>query len=376
MKAPLLLSLFLATSMTHAQQKLPVIKASSVNAHIMEGDDDRYNWRLSPEIRPDVHRTNKIVKPKWIRFYTDCDSIKVHLKPGAHFDFVVLLNGKDSCRTRLESPALKNDAALKPVRRDTIPFVLTEFNNIRIKTVVNHTDTLYLKFDSGTTGLVLTREAIKTKTHQLNTDGAHLQIGGMAWDSLEVYPVQLSGQGTDGRFGWDLFDGKVVEIDYDKNLFIVHSKAPSISTAYARFDMEYTHTLFCIRAKLQLQNKTYANRYLFDNGYQRTLMLDTTIMREQHYPTDLEVIKKVVMKDGQGREFPVLTVKGDRFVLGSHALQNVPVQLLTLNNPARFKTHILGNEVLKRFNTFLDFQKNVVYLKPNSLSEVAYTDAK
>lgn len=239
-------------------------------------------------------------------------------------------------------------------------------------------DTLDLKFDSGTTGLLLTNDAIRNKTHLSSDEKADntLQIGNLTWDSLRVYPVELSGQGTDGRFGWDLFDGKIVEIDYDKNLFIVHSRLSAISRQYSKFDIEYTHTLFCIQGELQVKNEKFKSRFLFDNGYQRTIMLDTSIMNEQHYPKDLEIIKKVIMKNGQGKEIPVITVNNERLNLGKQKLLNIPVQLLTTGNPARFKTHILGNEVLKRFNTILDFQNNYVYLKPNSLLDQPYKDAK
>jgi hypothetical protein len=265
-----------------------------------------------------------------------------------------------------------------PADRDTIPFTLSAFNNIIVKTVVNGIDTLDLKFDSGTTGLLLTNNAIDNKLHwtrNSNHDN-RLKIGDLEWDSLRIYPVELSGQGTDGRFGWDLFAGKVVETDFEKSLFIVHSSPPEIDGNYARFDMEYTHTLFCIQAELEVNGKKYENRFLFDNGYQRTIMLDTVLMAEQNFPNDLEVIKKVIMRNGQGKEIPVITVNLEKLNLGNHSLSDIPVQLLTTGNPARFKTHILGNEVLKRFNTFLDFQNNYVYLKPNSLIHQAYSDEK
>ena len=85
---------------------------------------------------------------------------------------------------------------------------------------------------------------------------------------------------------------------------------------------------------------------------------------------------KVIMKNGQGKEIPVLTVNNERLNLGKEVLLDIPVQLLATGNPARFKTHILGNEVLKRFNTILDFQNNFVYLKKDSLFDLPYKDSK
>ena len=178
-----------------------------------------------------------------------------------------------------------------------------------------------------------------------------------------------------GRFGWNLFDGKIVEIDYDKKLFIIHSKLSKRNKEYTKLDMEFTHTLFCVQGQLQIKNTVYKGRFLFDNGYQRTVMLDQEMVQEQQYPTEsLPVLKKVILKNGQGEEVPVLTVKNEKLYLGNLCLNDVPVQLLTANNPARFKTHILGSEVLKRFNTILDFQENKVYLKPNSLWNESYTE--
>ena len=378
MKMLLLLPFVVIGYPLFAQSKLPVIRAHSKKALIIEGEDEKHHWNISPEAKPDVHTLTKSVKPKRVAFYTDIDSIKMTVKPGEQFDFIVLLNDKDSCYTRMEGWPVKNYSHQKPATHDTISFTLTEFNNLKVSAVLNSTDTLDLKFDSGTTGLLLTNDAIKQKTRLADPEKPNnsLQMGNMTWDSLRVYPVVLSGQETDGRFGWDLFDGKIVEIDYDKNLFIVHTRAPKISKAYTRFDMEYLNTLFCIQGALEIKNKKYPGRFLFDNGYQRTIMLDTVIMHEQNYPRDMRVIKTVIMRNGQGKEIPLITVNNEQLKLGKYALFNIPVQLMTAANPARFKTHILGNEVLKRFNTILDFQNNYVYVKPNHLVDLPYIDAK
>ncbi len=376
MKIFTLIFLLLVTHLASGQSKLPVIRAISKKALIIEGDEDRYNWNLSPKTRPDVHTITKSPQPKWVKFYTDIDSIKVKLKPGEKFDFIVLLNEKDSCYTRIESPAVKNYAKQYPVLHDTLKFILTSFNNLKFKAVLNQADTLNLMFDSGTTGLLLTNECIKHKIHSLNleSDQHQLQVGNLTWKGLRIYPVELSGQETDGRFGWDLFDGKVVEIDYDKCLFIVHTQLPKMGKGYSRLKMDYRYNLFCINAALQIKNKKYKNLFLFDSGYQRTIMLDTVLTKEQQFPDDLKVIKKVIMKNGQGRAIPVITVNNERFNIGNESLFNIPVQLMATANPARFKTHILGNEVLKRFNTVLDFQNNMVYLKLNTLKDLPYVE--
>ena len=269
-----------------------------------------------------------------------------------------------------------------------IPFELTAYNNIKIKTVLNETDTLDLKFDSGTTGLLLTHDAIRNKTDLLKNNTAEdtitenyvklktrssLQIGSLRWDNLEVYPVQHSGQGTDGRFGWDLFKDKIVSIDYDKNLFIVHQSMPD-TTNYTVAKLEKVETLFCLNGAIQHNNKSYSSRFLFDTGYQRALLLDSVILKEQAFPKDLKVIKTNQLRNGAGDVFITKVVELPSLAIGGQTISKFPVQILNRENPAGFKTHILGNELLKRFNTILDFRNNTIYFKKNSLSDLNYID--
>lgn len=374
MKKLIIIILSFFTLISNAQKKLPILQASSSKAYIKEENEEKRIWYLNSKAKPDVYTLNKTAKPKWVNFYTDIDSLKVKLKPGEKYNFIVLLNKKDSCFTQFQSPIIKDYSKSKTQIHDTIPFVLSPYNNIIFKVILDKKDTLNLKFDSGATDFLLTNDAIK-KLKLENLSEHSFQLGNHVFANQQIYPVELSGQGTEGRFGWNLFDGKIVEIDYDRNIFIIHTHLSNIDKNFQKLPIEYTHTLFCIQGELQLKEKKYKNRFLFDNGYQRTIMLDENLMKEQKYPKEeLTIIKKVIMKNGEGKEIPVLTVNNDRLNLGNYSLMNIPVQLLTTANPARFTTHILGNEVLKRFNTILDFQHNAVYLKPNSLWNEKYTE--
>jgi hypothetical protein len=102
MKILLLLPLLFLSSFSIAQKKLQVIKATSKSVAIKDGNElDKNAWTLSPKARPDVFTAERTRKTKYVIFYTDIDSIKVKVKPGSRYDFVILLNGKDSCYTRI-----------------------------------------------------------------------------------------------------------------------------------------------------------------------------------------------------------------------------------------------------------------------------------
>lgn len=98
-KLSLLFVLFLIGQSLLAQQKLPVIKANSIKVDIKEGKNfKKGTWTIVPEAKPDIYMTsgNKVT------FYTDIDSISFRVKPGHEYNFIILLNGKDSAYTQIK----------------------------------------------------------------------------------------------------------------------------------------------------------------------------------------------------------------------------------------------------------------------------------
>lgn len=125
-------------------QTTPILHSKTKTATIIEGNEERQKWLLNQKAKVQDYSISKSPKGKWVRFYTDTDSIKKLLKPGEKLEFRVVIADKDTCRISIESPQIKNYAHLKPVQHDTIPFVLTDYNNIKFKAVLNKRDTLDL----------------------------------------------------------------------------------------------------------------------------------------------------------------------------------------------------------------------------------------
>jgi hypothetical protein len=276
-----------------------------------------------------------------------------------------------------------NVFAQKTTLSDSICLTINEQNTIFLKAIFNETDTLNLNFDTGATELILTNSALKNKlkyTPKLFTTFYNLKIGNTNYKT-KVYDAELAGHGTDGNFGWDFFKDKIVELNYDENLMIIHSVLPenvARDNKFTKLKIEFFKDLFLVESKIKQSGVTNKDLFLFDIGYQRTAMLDNDLLKQGKFPTEkMEVLKKVIMKGAQGNEIPVVTSNLKLLKIGKYKLKNVPVQLITTNKPLKNKNiHILGNEVLKRFNIFLDFQNNVVYLKPNHLFNDKYIDQK
>lgn len=93
--------LMFAVQTAFSQQKLPIIRASSDMVDIRNGDEFRKNaWTIAPEYKPDIYITNK--KRARVTFITDLDSISFVAKPGKTYDFIILLNNKDTAYTQIK----------------------------------------------------------------------------------------------------------------------------------------------------------------------------------------------------------------------------------------------------------------------------------
>ena len=169
MKFYIFLLCFCCVQVLNAQTKLPIIKATSPKVAIRDdGFLDKNAWSLDPKARPDVYTAERSRKAKWVIFYTDIDSIKVKLKATEKLDFIILLNGKDSCFTQIASamPIEKRENTL-PNTHDTIPFALSPTRAIHVKAVLNNQDTLNLHFDVSSYDFRLKEDAILKRTHLL-----------------------------------------------------------------------------------------------------------------------------------------------------------------------------------------------------------------
>lgn len=383
MKSILTSLLYLLSLKLSAQHKLPVINAHSKTARIYEAGNSVKAWGINPKIALDTYTSGKIRGKKYIKFKTDIDSISVKLKQGERFDFIVLLNGKDSCITRIQGREAKNYRNLKPAIADSVPFVVNKFNTNLVDVVLNNTDTLTMNFDTGATefsllGTVLEKK-VKSKPELYNSFN-EIKLGDRSYYS-KIYDTQNVGDQADGLMGWDLFDGYIVELNYDKNLMVIHSKLPkavSHNRGFSKFKINYINNKPFIESKISQNGIENKNWFLFDLGYQSTVMLDRDLLKKNDFPADkMEVIKKVMLHGTQNNEIPVITANLEKLQLGTFLLRNIPAQLLGENKPMRgINIHILGNEILKRFHTFLDFQKDVVYLMPNESFNLDFTDRR
>ncbi len=358
------------TNSLYAQSKLSVIKATSKKVSVRDGDFfDKDSWTLTPEAKPDIFTADRTRLKKWVIFYTDIDSFKVKLEPTKSVDFIILLNGKDSCYTRIQSAIPKEKKDVK-FAHDTIPFVLTEKDVIAVKAIANAKDTLTIHFDIGSFDFRFIPSTFEKypSLKKVNT----IQLGGLIVQNPTIVRTKVTATNMDGRFGWNMFEGKSVEINYEKKCLVVHSQLPKQLKGYSKSKLVFVRSFPCVSLDIIFNNKAYRSQYILDTGADKALILDSTWVRKTNFINNLKVIHVSKLSDPHGKIYETKTVVTPQVKINNYLLADVPATILAGENPTQLEINLIGTGILKRFNTILDFKNDWIYLKPNQLIDVSY----
>ena len=326
-------------------------------------------WNLSPKSRPDIYTADRTRDTKWVTFYTDVDSIRVKVKPGTRYNFVILFNGKDSCFTQIAS-AIPPESGQKNNKPDTIPFTLTTYNAIGVKALINGTDTLNLHFDISSSGIHFLRDVIAKKLKQQKVTS--LQMGSMTWHNPAVSPSNATAHEMVGRFGFDLFEGKQVEINYDRNLLVIHSRLPKELKGYVKSKLLFSHGYALVKGTFPVGQKPYTGIFSMDTGSAEAMVLDSAWAARGNLAQEFKLLRTSVIRDGSGKKYETKVVQAPLFELSGFQLANTPATIFKSNYPTGFELNFLGNDLLKRFNMILDLKNDYIYLKANKLFQVPY----
>jgi carboxyl-terminal processing protease len=98
----LITAILLFACAINAQDKLPIIKATSDKVSIQDGDNlSKDSWTLAPAAKPDVYETTLTKgKTKKVTFITDLDKISFDVEVGKKYDFIIQ-NGNNLCYTQI-----------------------------------------------------------------------------------------------------------------------------------------------------------------------------------------------------------------------------------------------------------------------------------
>ena len=366
---------------------MPVIKANSTIVDIDDGHNFRKgHWTIDPSLKLDIYYPQRSRNSKTVTFRTDIDSISFDVESGRSYDFVILLNGTDSCRTRISAMRRSctiggSDDLTNPAE---IPFTLTRDNQIHLEALVNDSSPLVLLFDTGADTTVLFESAVK-KGAKLSFDGTilnaatggmtrrqtsqdnRLEIAGLSWEHEQVIFAEKKGQATDGILGINVFEDRIVEIDYDRKIMRIRDHLPPQMDGYHRGELRFHGTAPFVEASVDTGSTKLMDWFLLDSGFNGSLGLTRDYWVRNALGGNGDRLGSS-SSTGLGKD----VVRGEfhkipGLALGGINMRAIPINVDTEPTGNLESTGGLGMDVLKRFNTILDYRENVIYLKPNSL---------
>lgn len=385
-------ALFLLMSSLTAQSALPILTANHPTLSIRDGDFLRSDyWTVSPDIPLDIYTADRSSSVKKVTFISDIDSITFEVHPAQSYDFIVLVNGKDSCLNQIKSGLTYQPSPEdKNILPDTISFLLTAANNLAVPAILNQKDSLSLMFHTAANTVILTEEAVaKSVSFQIDTShqgtawggsgrmgqssGHALQIGSFKWEDLLIMANQLSGPGTDGKFGPNLFDHKILEINFEKEQMVIHTNRPTIDSSFKKMPLVFRQGEMYIKGQLQIKDQQFEQLFMIHTGYGGTLLLDDLFVQKTKIAHQLKAYKETQLKDSFGNTITTKKVTLPSFSVDEFSLANLPLGFFE-GKIGRQRKSIIGGDLLKRFNVYIDLREAYIYLKPNQLYQLPFSD--
>lgn len=378
-KMVLLLLLCLSLHVS-AQKKTPVIRASSSQSTIYDGMI-KVPWPLDPKQKLDIYYVNVPRRKGKVTLVTDQGKVSFKTTFGNDYDLVVLINDKDSCRIRISA---KDDPATRALRPggsfpDTIPFTLMG-SRLYLPGVLNGKDKVKIQFDTGA-GMPCVSNAssgrlnlvFSDKTMLSNSQGVNavrksvnnnLTIGHLNFAGISLVETGNMQPGEDLIIGYNLLRHKIIEIDYDKQLFIVHEKLPATAKSFIKQPLINRLSL---KTRIVQNGKKYTFWVGMDTGRDGTMLIGQEFTEQ---PGVWNNLKELTILNGRKIIKLNATIAGVTF-------KDIVTNATDPTKPAARRTGTyFGNVILNHFNWIIDNLNGYIYLKPNSRINEPYSDYK
>jgi Aspartyl protease len=378
-------ALVLASFLVLAHAATPTLKSNSKTIDIRDGERLlKAAWTVDPAVALDVYDAVRTARSKKVTFISDIDSISFDVEPGRTYDFTILLNEKQACRTRISTmtQSFKRGPGAPASGPVSIPISITR-GKLHLRGAINGSDMLNLIFDTGADITAVYPSAARAGV-ALKYDGAvsnvgtggvtarqtsstnQLDVAGLRWEHEPVMFIDKQADVADGIVGYTVFQEKVVEIDFDRMMMTIHDSLPTALDGFNKVAMPFAGALTSVGVALGNDKKRVAGQFVIDTG-------GTGAMNINHAFAAANPLQDIGPKVGNSRStgvgpgvvqnevrlIPEMTIAG-------FTLRDVPVHIeQAASGDTKAYGGSLNMAVLSRFNFILDFARNEAHFKPN-----------
>ncbi len=198
-----------------------------------------------------------------------------------------------------------------------------------------------------------------------------IKIGNFLWENVPLLSIGYKSKidfPFDAVLSWLVFDDKIVEIDYETQKIILHNSLPELSSEYSKLEYKLMPDgIHYIKCKLVAKGKESETWFIFDTGANGELIISQKFAEENDLKTGITKIGDKKIKGSTGIEIEATKVVLSKLKFGDIEMYQIPMFIPSKDAEGIYKNEIIGNNILKRFNTFIDFRNELIYLKPNKL---------
>ena len=276
--------------------------------------------------------------------------------PVTKFGFVILNGGIIVIKAQIDSIA------------DTLNFILdTGCGGISIDSAVaDEFNIPTINTNINVIGIAGTRLLSYAYNHTLKLNGFEIDHLNFHLNDYDILTC-ANGIKIDGIIGYSVFNRYIVSVDYEKKVIELYDTAnfkyPSRGFYLYPLISPLPHHEVVIT-----DDTTINSNLILDTGAGLFCLLNNKCEKESGILKKKRKKYAILAEGIGGRKHADLTVV-KKIKLGKYTFRNVPTYLIDDEyNVTGYPIGcgLIGNEILRRFNTIIDYPHNIFYLKPNS----------
>ncbi len=255
----------------------------------------------------------------------------------------------------------------------------------------NYPDTLTFIFDTGSGGISLDSATciqlhIPTKESERTIRGIGgirkvsfvynetLHLPGLSTDSLNFhvsnYDILTSvyGEKIDGIIGYSFLSKYIVKLDYDSSRIFVYSHG-TIKYPKGGYLLHPFFNGLPVQGANVRDNLDVFSRFYFDTGAGLCLLLSSDFVSDSSLFGPKKRPPVITQAEGLGGKTTMQLSTVKEFRLGPYKFKNVPVYIFDdIYNVTSYPSlgGLFGNDLLRRFNIILNYERREIHLLPNS----------
>ena len=256
--------------------------------------------------------------------------------------------------------------------------------------LVGYPDTLNFILDTGSGGISLdssTADYLKLKPVPSDrtirgiagirtvsfVNNQKLKLGTITIDSLDFHInnydilTAVYGERIDGIIGYSVLKRFIFKIDYDSSRIDIYSKG-TLKYPRGGYLLKPLIATLPIQSARVKDDRTVQTRFLYDIGAGLCMMLSSDFVEDSMI---LHKKRKLYYKEAEGLggkiDMQMTVIKEVK--IGPYRFRNVPIYIFKDDYNVTsypFLGGLIGNDILRRFNCILNYDKRDFYLTPNS----------